>query len=120
MEVMTIVEIITAIIAALGGWEAIKYLINRKENKRIKEAEADSVEFGVLRETVEFLQTQLRNMVEQDAEKEKRFVEQTKRLREVQDREHALMQDKQKIELELQRFRCVRPKCAQREPQNGY
>ena len=113
MDIATIVEIITAVIAALGGWEAIRYFINRKTNKRKEEAEADSVEFGVLRETVTFLQQQLH-------EKEQRFCEQTGRLRKVQDAYFALMKEKQQIELELQRFRCVRPKCAQREPQNGY
>lgn len=113
MEITTIVEIITAVIAALGGWEAIKYFINRKTNKRIEEAEADSVEFGVLRDALQFLQTQLQ-------EKEERFCNQTDRLRKLQDDYFALMKEKQQIELELQRFRCVRPKCAQREPQNGY
>lgn len=117
MEILTIVA---TVIGALGGWECIKYLINRKTNKRKEEAEADGAEFGVLRETVEFLQTQLKNMVEQDAEKERRFVEQTKRLRETQDREHELMKEKARIELELQMYRCVRKGCQNREPQNGY
>ena len=51
-----IVQIIAAsfatVLTALGGWEAIKYLINRKPNSRKAEAEADSVEFNVLRQTV--------------------------------------------------------------------
>lgn len=120
MNILTIVEIAAAVITALGGWEAIRYFINRKTNKRIAEAQADSVEFGTLKETIEFLQQQFKMMVEQDAAKEQRFKEQTQRLRETQDREHKLMQEKQKLELELQRYRCVRPKCMDREPQNGY
>lgn len=111
---------LATVLTTLGGWEAIKYLLNRKTNKRKEEAEADSAEFSVLRETVEFLQQQLKNMVEQDAEKEKRFVEQTNRLRETQDREHKLMIEKAQLELDLQKYRCVVPKCMQREPQNGY
>ena len=82
-------------------------------NARKAEAEADSAEFGVLRETVEFLQTQLK-------EKEERFANQTDRLRKVQDDYFELLKKNAATELELQRFRCVRPKCAQREPQNGY
>ena len=39
----------SAALTAMGGWEAIKYLINRKPNSRKAEAEADSVEFSVLR-----------------------------------------------------------------------
>lgn len=120
MEFTNILEIFSALIAALGGWEFVKYLMNRKANNRIADAQADSAEFGTLRETVEFLQNQFRNMVEQDAEKERRFVEQTKRLRETQDRELALMKDKAQLELELQKYRCVVAKCPKREPQNGY
>ncbi|MFA6718461.1 MAG: hypothetical protein WCS15_05215 [Prevotella sp.] len=41
-----IVQIIAAsfaaVLTALGGWEAIKYLINRKSNSRKAEAEADT------------------------------------------------------------------------------
>lgn len=55
----TIIASIISMVGALGGWEAVKYMINRKYNKRKEEAEADSVEFNVLRETVDFLQTQL-------------------------------------------------------------
>lgn len=113
MNILTIVEIVAAVITALGGWEAIRYFINRKTNQRKEEAEADSVEFGVLRDTVAFLQQQLR-------EKEERFADQTDRLRKVQDDYFKLMQKNQQNELELQRYRCVRPKCMNREPQNGY
>lgn len=113
METVSVIEIVAAIIGTMGGWEAIKYLLNRKTNKRKEEAEADSVEFGVLRDSMEFLQNQLK-------EKEERFVNQTDRLRKLQDDYFELLKEKQRIELELQRFRCVRPKCAQREPQNGY
>ena len=113
METVSVIEIVATIIGTMGGWEAIKYLLNRKTNKRKEEAEADGVEFGVLRDSMEFLQNQLK-------EKEERFVNQTDRLRKLQDNYFELLKEKQSIELELQRFRCVRPKCAQREPQNGY
>lgn len=113
MEAVSVIEIIVGVVGTMGGWEAIKYLLNRKTNKRKEEAEADGVEFGVLRDSMEFLQNQLK-------EKEERFVNQTDRLRNLQDDYFELLKEKQRIELELQRFRCVRPKCAQREPQNGY
>lgn len=38
------ISIIVSVLAALGGWEAIKYLINRKAEKRIKETEAETAE----------------------------------------------------------------------------
>lgn len=112
-----IIQIIAASFAAvlpvLGGWEAIKYLINRKPNSRKAEAEADSVEFNVLRQTVEFLQTQLQ-------EKEERFAQQTELVRKLNAEILELTKEKGKVELELQTYRCIRKKCGQREPQNGY
>lgn len=102
-----------AVITALGGWEAVKYLINRKSNSRKAEAEADSVEFNVLRQTVEFLQTQLQ-------EKEERFAQQTELVRKLNDEVLELTKEKGKVELELQTYRCVRKKCSQREPPNEY
>lgn len=113
-------EIIVTILGSLGGWEAIKFFLHRKQNDRIIEAQADSAEFGQLRETIEFLQGQFKQMVEQDAAKEQRFIEQTNRLREVQDREHKLMMENSQLKLDLQTYRCVVPKCPNREPKNNY
>ena len=103
----------SAVLTAMGGWEAIKYLINRKPNSRKAEAEADSVEFSVLRETVEFLQTQLKD-------KEERFAQQTEIVRRQNAEILELTKAKGQVELELQTYRCIRKKCGQREPQNGY
>lgn len=120
MEYTDIFSIVASMGAAVGGWEFTKYLLNIRTNKRKEHYEADkakaeakSADFDVLRETTEFLQQQLK-------EKEERFANQTERLRKVQDDYFTLLQEKAKVDLELQRFRCVRPKCAQREPQNGY
>ena len=104
---------IAAVIGALGGWEAIKYLINKKSNSRKAEAEADTVEFTVLRQTVEFLQAQLQ-------EKEQRFAQQTELLRKANTEILELTKEKGAIELDLSIHRCLRKKCDQREPQNGY
>lgn len=109
----TILEIIATAISSVGGWEAIRYLINRKTNKRKEEAEADSVEFSVLKETVEFLEKQI-------YEKEQRFCEQTDRLRKLQDDYFKLMEKNSQTELELQKYRCIRANCGNREPKNGY
>lgn len=108
-----IVEIIISVIGAIGGWEAVRYLINRKANKRKEEAEADAVEFNVLRETMVFLQERLKA-------EEQRIEEQTTILRERQNEILDLTKKQGELELELQRYRCVVPKCANRQPQNGY
>lgn len=67
-------ETITIILGALGGWEAIKYLINLRWNKKIIKVQSKNDEFELLKKTNEFLQTQL-------LEKEQRFAEQTQLVR---------------------------------------
>ena len=106
-------ELIGAILGSLSLWECIRYFLNRRNNRRIEDAEADGKEFGQLREYNEFLQMQL-------TEKEQRFVSQTDRLRHCQDDLFKTLCEKQAVELELQKYRCVVPKCLKREPQNGY
>lgn len=120
MDYGSILEISASMGAAIGGWEFVKYILNIRTNKRKERSEADkanaeasSANFSVLKETTEFLQQQLHD-------KEERFANQTERLRKVQDEYFELLKKNNETELELQRFRCVRPKCAQREPQNGY
>lgn len=51
-EKKEMIEIIIGVCSAIGavdGWELVKYFINLKTNKRKEEAEADSLEFGVLK-----------------------------------------------------------------------
>ena len=78
MDYTSIVEITASMGAAIGGWEFIKYMLNIRTNKRKErseadkakaeadkaEAEANSADFSVLRETVEFLQQQLKDKEE--------------------------------------------------------
>ena len=108
---------ILAIIGAMGGIEGIKWGIrawaNRKTNARIADAQADVEEFKALREYHEFLQKQL-------SEKEERFVEQTGRLRQVQDELFTLKESYSDVKIELALKRCEKKKCGDREPQNGY
>ena len=108
---------ILAIIGAMGGIEGIKWGIrawaNRKTNARIADAQADVEEFKALREYNEFAQNQL-------SEKEERFVEQTGRLRQVQDELFTLKESYSDVKIELALKRCEKKKCGDREPQNGY
>jgi len=134
---MDLANIFTTL-GAIGGWEAVKYLLNLKRNRRISEsqaksaeaeaesseAKADGDEFHVLREMIEFLQTELK-------EKEVRFSEQTTLLRkanaeivQVTNEKNAeilrLTEENSALKLELQKYKCVVPKCPKRQPQNGY
>ena len=57
---MDIIGTLVTVLSAMGGWEAVKWFLNRKSNSRVAEAEADSAELHVMKETYEFLQEQLR------------------------------------------------------------
>lgn len=109
-------DIIT-IVGTMGGIEAFKWGVtawrNRKTDARIEDARADGEEFKTLREYNEFLQKQL-------SDKEERFVEQTGRLRQVQDELFALKENHSDLKLELALKKCEKKKCGDREPQNGY
>lgn len=128
-------ETIGTVVTMLGGVEMFRYIINlilnRKAEKRKSEAEvssqeakADGDEFHVLRETIEFLQAQLK-------EKEERFAEQTQLVRnlnaeilQITDSKNAeilrLVEENASLKLELQKYKCVVPRCLKRDPQNGY
>lgn len=112
-DIVQILTTIATIIATLGGWETIKYFLNRKTNKRKAEAEADSVEFTVLRQSVEFLQVQLQN-------KEKRFAQEIEVVRKLTTENLQLTSENVKLKTERSLKLCERRNCAQREPQSGY
>ena len=94
MDMIGIISTIASLLGTLSIWEIVKYLLNRKTNKRKEEAEADTLEFAVLRDQITFLQEQLR-------EKEERFANQTDRLRKIQDENFKLMREKALLELAL-------------------
>lgn len=114
MERLEIIgTVIASVLTACGGWEAIKYFMNKDTNKRIAETEADSVEFTLLRDTNNFLQEQLQS-------KEHRFAEQTDLVRQLNTEKFELLQENAQLKLELQRYKCVVKGCTKRDPQNGY
>ena len=57
--VVKLASVAATVLATLGGFEFIKWVVTRKYGKRVDEAEADKSEFGALREQVIFLQEQL-------------------------------------------------------------
>lgn len=107
------IMLVTAFGGVEGAMQLVKWWVNRKTDKRISDAQADVEEFKALREYNEFLQKQL-------SEKEQRFVEQTERLRKLQDEHFALKETNSDLRLELAMKRCERKKCGDRVPQNGY
>lgn len=109
---MTWWQIIIAVFGALGGFEFVKWLFNRKTNSRIAIAEAESAEFHTLQETNEFLQKQLQL-------KEERFVEQTNRLRTTQDELFKAKEAEYETRLELAQKKCEDQLCPFRMPPNA-
>lgn len=113
MDITTIITIISSVLTTLGGAELVKWLLNRKANSRIKEAEADISEFTVLRDTMIFLEQQLK-------EKEERFAEQTGVVRKLNAENLELTRKTAMLETERGLKLCERRNCSQRQPQSGY
>jgi GTP1/Obg family GTP-binding protein len=121
------IETIITIAGALGGLELIKWLYTRKSKAKVEEAEAevarvraDADEYHLIRERLDLLN---KDMIE----KEKRFMEQTNHVRELNrqliDKEVEIGNYKAEIsalKAERQMKLCERRGCQQRQPQSGY
>jgi septal ring factor EnvC (AmiA/AmiB activator) len=122
-----IVPHVVSMLLALGGLEFIKWVFNRKTDKRLAEATADYTEvktdtdeFHLLRERLELADRQL-------LEKEQRFYEQTDELRKTTSE---LLTAERKIsdlngevsalKAERKMKLCEVRNCSQRVPQSGY
>ena len=105
------------LLTALGGIEGVKQFIkwwmSRKTDARIDDTRADREEFELLRDVTGFLEKTL-------SEKEQRFVEQTDRLRKLQDELLKLQEMNAQIRIDLTLKRCEKKNCTDREPPNGY
>lgn len=122
-----IIATIVTIIATLGGWDTIKYFLHRKSNAKKVEADAEKAiaeadnaealanqsEFNVLKDTMIFLQTQLK-------EKEERFANQTDLVRKLNIENLELTRRVTMLEAERSMKLCERRGCKDREPQSGY
>ena len=84
----TIITIIVSVVTAVGGWEAIRYFINRKSEKRKSEAEADSAATAVIKEIQETYQifiSDAKNTLEEDRQYIGRLKDDRKHLMEERD-----------------------------------
>jgi hypothetical protein len=135
---MNLTEILSTVgvaVGAFGGFEFIKYLLNRRTNGRVAEAEADDAELGVFIRRVEALDKQLEvkdnqiNLKDEQikaadsrySEQLKRYDEQTERLRAIQDECSQLQNKISQLELKCahaQLWECQRASCKQRKPSN--
>lgn len=113
-----IITTVVALVTALGGWEAIKYLLNRKTNARIADANAFKVEREALIEDYKRVQCEVDELKKQVA---KLYTEidtlKNDRLR--------LIQENNELKLELkeaEKHVCLQPddKCLQRLNPNDH
>ena len=104
---------IASIVTAFGGFEFVKYLLNRRSNRRIVRTQAQSEEFAALRDIIVFLQDQLRDEIS-------RHKEQTALVRSLNSEIVEITREKTQAVTELAMKRCERHNCPNREPQNNY
>lgn len=77
-----ILTIIISVLTAVGGWEAIRYFLNRRAEKRKAEAEAESAETAATKEVQDVYQ-QLIADVKADREEQRQYIMELK-----EDRKH--------------------------------
>ena len=120
------------LVTALGGWEFIKYMLNRRANSRIaeanagiKEIEREERELGVMKQLVESLQKRIeqqdRKISELNERVDKLYVEK----HELEKLNNELIRENNELRLQLMEARhnlCVRPddECLKRMPPRDY
>lgn len=116
-----------ALLGTLGGWELVRYLLNRRARKRQEVAAADSAEIQAERDEYHLLRERLEFADKQLYEKEQRFNEQTGVLRETNrqlieaERKIGQLQaENSALKAERAMKLCERRGCADRQPQSGY
>lgn len=130
---------IVGLLGALGGWEGIKYIINRKSNKRIndseadkKEIEADAAKFHLYEERIEELRAanaelnkQNYELIKACEEKEKIIADKTSEIRRLNELRVADIKRIGELEKEVQYYegwKCFREygrgkeNCTRRKP----
>lgn len=129
MEWSLIIPIVSSL---LGG--GIVTLFTAKSVRRKAEFEVWENQLDEMKEDLTFERNRNRELMQQNIEKEERFVEQTKRLRECQEREYKANQEvvrvtKEKLELveelghlelNYKDHKCVKLDCLHRIPENEY
>lgn len=121
------ITILATLLTSIGGWEAIKWLLNRKSNKRIAEAAAEKEELNNERDEFHFLRERLEFKDKQLMEKEQRFAEQTDLVRNLNKQlldktiENGNLQARiASLEAERRMKLCEKRGCIDRQPQSGY
>ena len=111
-HINTFLSVAGGLVTALGGWEFVKYLLNRKSNSRVAEANAFKVEREAIIEDYKRVQQEVDEL-------KKKVDELYSRLHELEGERLALIRRNNELELELKEAEkrvCLQPddKCLQR------
>lgn len=127
MDLITLASSFGGVLTALGGWELVKWFLNRKSNKRIADASAEKAELDNEKDEFHFLRERLEFKDKELMDKEKRFVEQTELVRSLNRQllektiENGNLQARiSALEAERAMKLCERRGCKDRKPQSGY
>lgn len=127
MDITTLASSFGGVLTALGGWELVKWFLNRKSNKRIANASAEKAELDNEKDEFHFLRERLEFKDKELMDKEKRFVEQTELVRSLNRQllektiENGNLQARiSALEAERAMKLCERRGCKDRKPQSGY
>ena len=120
-------DTVLAIVGALGGWEAIKWVLNtflyRKTNARKEDASADAAEIQNLLNVIGSLTTQLESSEKRTRERDAKVDYVYGELRKEQHEKLELIREKHEIELktkEAEVRRCDVRGCGNRIPPSDY
>lgn len=118
---------IVLLIGALGGWEALKWLLNsllyRKTNARKEDASADAAEIENLLNVINTLTNQLENADKRTKERDTKVDYVYGELRREQSEKLELIREKHSTEINLKEAqirRCDVRKCANRLPPSEF
>lgn len=114
---MSVLEIILGIIAGIGGWEAIRYVLDwikkRRSTSKIDKAEAEMATQSVSDKAIQILKEQLELLDDRLKDKEERITElenQIKELRKIIDNNY---EEASNMRKQLEKI-CMRYECANR------
>lgn len=123
-------ELITTMggfVGVMGGFEAVKYFVNRKQNKRIAQAKADQEEAKANIDEFHYLKERIEVAEAHNKQKEERFHEQTLLVRDLNKQLLNKAIENGTLNAEISALKaeralklCERRGCKDRQPQSGF
>lgn len=118
-------EILIAIVAALGGWQFVKYMLNLNSNRRMAAAEAYKVEYAALIEDYKRTQKEVDDTKNEVAELKAQVKKLYKEIDALKEDRLSLIKENGELKLKLMEAEhnvCMRPDgdCVRRLPARSY